>query len=161
MRLKSIANIKEFEMSIDMIGMWHKRARPSPSSDHLNVQTGCHFEEVMEMVAVMTGDDDYSRAVLDRLHTALTIVSIGMKHGTIRFHIDPEDRKEFLDSLADQIVTATGVGHCAKMNIVEAVRRVNSSNWSKYDTDGKPIFNEHGKITKGPNYKPPQLDGLY
>jgi predicted HAD superfamily Cof-like phosphohydrolase len=148
-------------MSIDLIKMWHERARPQPDAAQLNVQTGCHFEEVQEMLAVMTGDDEYSSTMLDRLHTALTVVAIGMKQGTIKCHIKPEDRNEFLDSLADQIVTATGVGHCAKMNIVEAVRRVNSSNWSKYDTDGKPVFNEHGKITKGPNYKPPQLDGLY
>jgi len=113
------------------------------------------------MVAVMSGDDEYSNLMLDRLHTALTVVSLGLKHGAIKFQVNPSDRNEFLDSLADQIVTATGVGHCAKMNIVEAVRRVNSSNWSKYDTDGKPIFNEHGKITKGPDYKAPDLTGLY
>jgi hypothetical protein len=47
------------------------------------------------------------------------------------------------------------------MNIVEAINRVNSSNWSKYNADGKPIFNEHGKIAKGPNYAPPDLEGLY
>jgi coenzyme F420-reducing hydrogenase gamma subunit len=148
-------------MSIDLIKMWHERARPQPDAAQLNVQTGCHFEEVQEMLAVMSGDDEYSSVMLDRLHTALTVVAIGMKQGTIKFHIKQEDRQEFLDSLADQVVTAIGVGYCAKMNIVEAVRRVNSSNWSKYDTDGKPIFNEQGKITKGPKYKPPQLDGLY
>jgi hypothetical protein len=148
-------------MSVDLIKMWHERARPTPLGVHLNIQTGCHFEEIQEMVTVMTGDDEYSSLMLDRLHTALTVVAIGMKQGAIKFHVKPSDRKEFLDSLADQIVTATGVGHCAKMNIVEAVRRVNSSNWSKYDTDGKPIFNEQGKITKGPNYKSPDLEGLY
>ena len=148
-------------MSIDLIKMWHERARPEPLGVHLNVQAGCHFEEIMEMVAVMSGDDEYSSMLLDRLHTALTVVSLGLKHGTMKFHIKPENREEFLDSLADQIVTATGVGHCAKMNIVEGVRRVNSSNWSKYDTDGKPIFNEHGKIMKGPDYKSPNLEGLY
>ena len=148
-------------MSIDLIKMRHERARPEPLSVHLNIQTGCHFEEIMEMVAVMTGDAEYSIQLLDRLHTALTVVSLGLKHGTIKFRVNPSDREEFLDSLADQIVTATGVGHCAKMNIVEAVRRVNSSNWSKYDTDGKPIFNEHGKIIKGPDYKSPDLKGLF
>jgi hypothetical protein len=112
-------------------------------------------------VAVMTGDDEYSSMLLDRLHTALTVVALGLKQGTMKFHVKPEDRKQFLDSQADQIVTAVGVGHCAKMNIVEGVRRVNSSNWSKYDTNGKPIFNDHGKIMKGPDYKAPDLEGLY
>jgi hypothetical protein len=70
-------------------------------------------------------------------------------------------RGDFLDSVADQIVTAAGAGHCAGMQVTEAVRRVNSSNWSKYDTNGKPIFDENGKIAKGPNYEPPNLEGLY
>jgi hypothetical protein len=70
------------------------------------------------------------------------------------------NREEFLDSIADQIVTGVGVGHCAKMQVAEAVRRVNTSNWSKFDNDGNPIFNENGKISKGPNYTPPDLTGL-
>ena len=148
-------------MSLDLVAMWHQRARPEPENIHLNIQTGCHFEEVMEMVAAMTGDDEYSNLMLDRLHTALTVVSLGLKQGTIKYSIKPQDRAEFLDSLCDQIVTSVGVGHCANMNVVEGTRRVNHSNWSKYDTNGKPIFNEQGKIQKGPSYKPPVLDGLY
>jgi hypothetical protein len=148
-------------MSLDLVNMWHERARPDPQPVHLNIQTGCHFEEIMEQVAVMTGDDEHSNMLLDRLHTALTVVSLGLKHGTIKYHIAPENRKEYLDSLCDQIVTGVGVSHCAKMNVVEGVRRVNQSNFSKFGNDGKPIFNEHGKIVKGPNYKPPQLEGLY
>ena len=148
-------------MSVELVNMWHQRARPEPEPIHLNIQTGCHLEECMEMLAVMTGDDEYSATMLDRLHTALTTVSLGLKNGTIKYHVKPDDRAEFLDSLCDQIVTAVGVGHCAKMNVVEGLRRVNSSNWSKYDTDGKPIFNEQGKIVKGPNYQPPKLNGLY
>ena len=148
-------------MSLDLVAMWHQRARPEPENIHLNIQTGCHFEEVMEMVAAMTGDDEYSNLMLDRLHTALTVVSLGLKQSTIKYSVTSDNRKEFLDSLCDQIVTSVGVGHCAKMNVVEGTRRVNHSNWSKYGTDGKPIFNAQGKIQKGPSYKPPVLDGLY
>lgn len=72
-----------------------------------------------------------------------------------------KDRKEFLDSLADQIVTGVGTGHCAGMQTVEACERVNESNWSKYDAGGRPIFDANGKITKGPSYKKPGLGGLY
>jgi predicted HAD superfamily Cof-like phosphohydrolase len=145
-------------MSIDFIAMWHERARPNPQPVHLNIQAGCHFEEAMEMVAAMRGEDEYSDLMLDRLHTALTVVSLGLKTGSIKFHV--RDRKEFLDSLCDQIVTAVGVGHCAKMNITEAVRRVNSSNWTKL-VDDKFVYNEHGKIIKPPSYKPPDLKGLF
>ena len=146
-------------MSVELIKMWHERARPDPLNGHMNIQTGCHFEEIQEMLEAVHGADDYSELMLERLTTALSTVALGLKHGHIRMVV--KDRKEFLDSLADQIVTAVGVGHCANMNIVEACRRVNSSNWSKYDHDGKPIFNEHGKIIKGPDYKAPDLEGLY
>jgi predicted HAD superfamily Cof-like phosphohydrolase len=129
-----------------------------PNDDHLRVQTGCHFEEVMEMVAVMSGDDEYSSQLLDRLHTALTVVAIGMKQGQIKFTV--RDREDFLDSLCDQIVTGVGVGHCAGMNMSEAVRRVNHSNWTKL-VHGKFEYDRNGKIIKPENYRPPNLEGLF
>ena len=105
---------------IDFIEMWHEKARPVPNDDHLRVQTGCHFEEIQEMLASMRGADEYSDLMLDRLHTALTVVALGMKQGQIKFTV--RDREDFLDSLCDQIVTGVGVGHCAGMNMSEAVR---------------------------------------
>lgn len=82
----------------------------------------------------------------------------GLKSG--RIEVDVTNRGEFLDALADQVVTLAGVAHCANMALPEAVRRVNESNWSKY-VDGKPVFNKQGKIAKGPDYEPPNLAGLY
>ena len=146
-------------MSIEFIKLWFEKVRPDPQPVHLNIQAGVHAEEFCEMLAAMRGEDEYSDLMLDRLHTAATVVALGLKQGTIKFKI--RDRKEFLDSLADQIVTATGVGHCAKMEVVEAVRRVNHSNFTKFDVDGKPLFDKNGKLAKGPNYEPPNLSGLY
>jgi len=146
-------------MSIDFIKMWFEKARPEPEAVHLNIQAGVHFEEVAEMLASVRGGDEYSDLMFDRLHTALTTVALGLKQGTIKMVV--RDRKDFLDSLCDQIVTSVGVGHCAKMNITEAVRRVNSSNYSKFGDDGKPEFDKNGKIAKSKNYKPPVLDGLF
>lgn len=145
-------------MSIDIIKLWHERARPAPTEEDLNVQFGCHVEEFVEMLDTISvaeaGDIDFASMMY-----ALDKLSTGLKNGTIEIQID--DRKEFLDSAADQIVTATGVAHCAEMNISEAVRRVNTSNWSKYNKDGQPIFDKNGKIMKGPDYVPPDLEGLY
>ena len=145
---------------LDFIEMWHEKARPVPTAQNQNVQTGCHFEEVMEMVACMSGDDEYSNMLLDRLHTSLTVVSLGLKQGTLKYRIKEENRMEFLDSLCDQIVTGVGVGHCAGMNVVEGTRRVNSSNWGKF-VNGKPEFDQNGKIMKPDTYTPPNLEGLY
>ena len=42
----------------------------------------------------------------------------------------------------------------------EALNRVHISNMSKLGDDGKPIYREDGKVLKGPNYKPPNLEDL-
>jgi predicted HAD superfamily Cof-like phosphohydrolase len=143
-------------MITDLIEMWHKRARPTPTKKDFNVQLGCHFEEIAEMMDTIVCSDTAEWVTLKR---DVNLMAKRLKAGAVEANI--EFRKDFLDSLADQIVTATGAGHCAGMQITEAVRRVNSSNWSKYDTNGKPIFDANGKIVKGPDYEPPNLEGLY
>jgi predicted HAD superfamily Cof-like phosphohydrolase len=143
-------------MSIESIALWHKRARPAPTKDQFNVQLGCHFEEICEQLAVVnTTHND----TLVRARAALSWLADGLKRGHVTAEIT--DRKEFLDACADQVVTSLGVAHTAGMDGAEAVRRVNLSNWSKFDVDGQPIFNENGKIAKGPRYAPPDLTGLY
>lgn len=149
-------------MSLDIVEMWHSRARPKPTDKDFNVQLGCHFEEVAEMVETLTFHvDGFSSTAgeMTALYAGLKLFAEKLKSGEVVATI--ADRKELLDSLADQVVTAVGVGYCAKMNVPEAVWRVNSSNWTKYDVDGKPIRDANGKIAKGPNYKEPDLSGLY
>lgn len=141
-------------MSIDSIELWHRRARPEPTSRELDVQLGCHVEEFVEMLACVKLDSGWNN-----LRYELTLLADRLKSGQENAVV--HDRKEFLDSLADQIVTAVGVGHCAGMKMSDAVDAVNKSNWSKYNDDGEPIFNEHGKIAKGPKYRPPVLNNLY
>ena len=67
-----------------------------------------------------------------------------------------DSRRELLDALCDQIVTAVGVAYMLGMDIQGALNEVNRSNWSKF-VDGKAVFNEQGKIAKSENYTPPQL----
>ena len=141
-------------MSIDSIELWHRRARPEPTSRELDVQLGCHVEEFVEMLACVKLDSGWNN-----LRYELTLLADRLKSGQENAVV--HDRKEFLDSLADQIVTAVGVGHCAGMKMSDAVDAVNKSNWSKFNDEGFPVFNEHGKIAKGPNYKRPYLEGLY
>lgn len=63
-------------------------------------------------------------------------------------------------AIADQVVTAVGVAHCAHMKPVEAAAEVDRSNWSKF-VDGKPVRDANCKIKKGPYYTPPNLEGLF
>jgi NTP pyrophosphatase (non-canonical NTP hydrolase) len=146
-------------VSIDIITLWHERARPKPTPQDVNVQLGCHLEEIGEMLDTLTGGDEFSHALLVRVNATVYKLATALKSGNAGVYI--QNRQEFLDALADQIVTATGVGYCARMNVTEAVRRVNDSNWSKFGVDGHPLRDMHGKISKGPNYQPPNLERLY
>lgn len=137
-------------MSIESIALWHKRARPQLSDDALRVQIGCHLEEVVEMLDSLYIPDAYLSVV-----DALENLADKLKRGVIDVGI--LDRVDLLDSLADQIVTATGVGVCAGMDIVGGVDEVNLSNWSKFDEHGNPVFNQDGKIAKGRFYRKPEL----
>ena len=147
-------------MSTDQIELWHRRARPKPTEADFNVQLGCHLEEVVEMFDTLdfTNEEGIEYEVR-ATRVALNALARMLKSGELLATIN--DRKEFLDSLADQVVTAVGVGYCAGMKTAEAITAVNRSNYSKFDKNGYPIFNEQGKIAKGPDYAPPNLEGLY
>lgn len=139
------------------IEIWHERARPAPTAENFSVQLGCHFEEVAEMLECINFGNEEGDRVMSNIYDALCDLSSALKAGNIKVLVD--NRTEFLDSLSDQVVTAVGVAHCAGMNMTEACKRVNASNWSKF-VDGQPVFNEAGKIKKGPDYVPPDLRGL-
>lgn len=143
--------------TLTTINIWHRRARPEPTEANFNVQLGCHFEEFVEMLETLAANPTAERSFID-LKIYVKGFAEGLKRGEVTMGIT--DRKEFLDSMADQVVTAVGVGHCANMDVPAACERVDNSNWSKF-VDGQPQFNEHGKITKGPYYAPPDLEGLY
>jgi len=97
--------------------------------------------------------------LLDELDSVTSQISSRLKKGLSAVEIN--DRNEFLDSIADQVVTGIGAAYCAGMKGADACDRVNTSNWSKFDHNGQPIRDANGKIKKGPNYQPPVLDGLY
>ena len=143
-------------MTTEAIELWHRRARPEPTAADFNVQLGCHFEEIVEMMdSVDTSDEELWRDVRMQMYVLSRLLKINELKATIN------DRKEFLDSIADQVVTGIGAAYCANMAGAAACDRVNTSNWSKFDENGQPIRDTNGKITKGPNYQPPVLDGLY
>lgn len=144
-------------MSTEAIELWHKRARPEPTAADFNVQLGCHFEEIVEMMDIL--DLPGAPGALWEARDVMFMLADWLKRGIVSAQI--KDRKEFLDSIADQVVTGIGAAHCAGMRGAVACDRVNASNWSKFDHNGQPIRDANGKITKGPNYQPPVLDGLY
>ena len=71
--------------------------------------------------------------------------------------INKKDLKETVDALTDILYVAYGAGHAFGVNLDKCFEEVQKSNMSKLGADGKPIFNEKGKVMKGPNYFKPNL----
>ena len=67
------------------------------------------------------------------------------------------DLKEAADALTDILYVTYGAGHAFGINLDRCFDEVQRSNMSKLDEDGKPIYNELGKVMKGPKYFKPDL----
>tara|TARA_A200000113_G_C8655301_1_gene287228 strand:+ start:125 stop:496 length:372 start_codon:yes stop_codon:yes gene_type:complete len=72
--------------------------------------------------------------------------------------INKKDLNETIDALTDILYVTYGAGHAFGVNLDKCFEEVQSSNMSKLGKDGKPIFNEKGKVMKGPNYFKPDLN---
>ena len=68
-----------------------------------------------------------------------------------------KDLKEIADALTDILYVTYGAGFAYGINLDKCFKEVQRANMSKLGKDGKPIFNENGKVMKGPNYKKPDL----
>ena len=71
--------------------------------------------------------------------------------------IDKRDLKEVADALTDILYVTYGAGHAFGIDSDKCFEEVQNSNMSKLGVDGKPIYNEKGKVMKGPNYFKPNL----
>ena len=67
------------------------------------------------------------------------------------------DLNEAADALTDILYVTYGAGHAFGINLDKCFDEVQRSNMSKLDEDGKPIYNEFGKVMKGPKYFKPDL----
>ena len=71
--------------------------------------------------------------------------------------VDKKDIKEVADALTDILYVTYGAGHAFGINLDKCFEEVQKSNMSKLGSDGKPIYNDKGKVMKGPNYFKPDL----
>ena len=72
--------------------------------------------------------------------------------------MDNNDLLEVADALTDILYVTYGAGHAFGINLDKCFEEVQKSNMSKLGSDGKPIYNENGKVMKGPNYFKPNLN---
>ena len=72
--------------------------------------------------------------------------------------MNKKDLVEVADALTDILYVTYGAGHAFGINLDACFEEVQNSNMSKLDKDGKPIYNDKGKVMKGPNYFKPDLN---
>ena len=71
--------------------------------------------------------------------------------------LENQDIKEVADALTDILYVTYGAGHAFGINLDKCFEEVQNSNMSKLGSDGRPIYNNKGKVMKGPNYFKPDL----
>ena len=71
--------------------------------------------------------------------------------------MNKKDLVELADALTDILYVTYGAGHAFGVNLDKCFEEVQNSNMSKLDYNGRPIYNDKGKVMKGPNYFKPDL----
>lgn len=136
---------------------WISKAVPNPTQLNFHTQLGCHFEEIAEIFPTLHPNDTRTRELLDDAYLALNALANHLKGERDKVMVLPTDRVEFLDSVCDQIVTGSALGYMLGMDVIGGMIEVNRSNFSKFDEDGNPIFDENRKVKKGPHYSKADL----
>jgi predicted HAD superfamily Cof-like phosphohydrolase len=75
----------------------------------------------------------------------------------LKVALEEKNLKEVADALTDILYVTYGAGHAFGIDLDKCFDEVQSSNMSKLGEDGKPIYNEFGKVMKGPDYFKPNL----
>ena len=92
--------------------------------------------------------DKINKLRIDLIKEELDELTVAMKN---------KDLLEVADALTDILYVTYGAGHAFGINLDKCFDEVQNSNMSKLDTNGKPIYNNVGKVMKGPNYFKPDL----
>ena len=90
--------------------------------------------------------------------TSLRYDLISEESSELKEAIHNKDIKEVADALTDILYVTYGAGHAFGINLDKCFEEVQNSNMSKLGEDGKPIYNDKGKVMKGPNYFKPNLN---
>ncbi len=75
----------------------------------------------------------------------------------LKLAIDNKDLLEVADALTDILYVTYGAGHAFGIDLDKCFEEVQNSNMSKLGNNGKPIYNDAGKVMKGPNFFKPDL----
>ena len=116
-----------------------------------------NFEKVGVFMKTFNQDVKNSSSLsTDKINT-LRISLINEELEELKQAISKKNLIEVADALTDILYVTYGAGHAFGINLDNCFEEVQKSNMSKLGKDGKPIFNESGKVMKGPDYFKPDL----
>ena len=116
-----------------------------------------NFDKVGEFMKTfgqeVKNDPSFSTNKINELRVSL----IQEELDELKEAMQSKDLLEVADALTDLLYVTYGAGHAFGINLDKCFDEVQNSNMSKLDENGKPIYNEFGKVMKGPNYFKPNL----
>lgn len=138
------------------VKQWFETAFPEPTEKQVATQAGCVLEEVAELMLALSIDSSVVAKMATELKqsTSLTKSSAG---DTIRLF--KGWRTEVADASADIVVTLIGLCYMLGIDFEACLAEVNRSNYTKFE-NGKPVYGEYGKLAKGKDYTPPNLEEI-
>ena len=116
-----------------------------------------NFESVKKFMETFGQEIKEKAGFPDDKVTSLRYELIKEELDELKDAINNKDIKEVADALTDILYVTYGAGHAFGINLDKCFEEVQNSNMSKLDSEGKPIYNEKGKVMKGPNYFKPNL----
>ena len=116
-----------------------------------------NFEKVGLFMKTFNQDVKVSSSLSTDKINDLRISLINEELEELKQAISEKNLTEVADALTDILYVTYGAGHAFGIDLDKCFEEVQNSNMSKLGKDGKPIFNEFGKVMKGPNYFKPDL----
>ncbi len=117
-----------------------------------------NFESVKKFMETFGQEIKEKAGFPDEKITSLRYDLIKEELDELKEAINNKDIKEVADALTDILYVTYGAGHAFGVNLDKCFQEVQDSNMSKLGLDGKPIYNDKGKVMKGPNYFKPDLN---
>jgi len=119
-----------------------------------------NFESVRKFMKTFGQEIKEKAEFPDEKITSLRYDLIKEELDELKEAIISKDIVEVADALTDILYVTYGAGHAFGINLDKCFEEVQNSNMSKLDDDGKPIYNDSGKVMKGSNYFKPDLSKL-
>ena len=117
-----------------------------------------NFEKVKQFMQIFNQEVRTQANFPEDKIISLRVELIKEELSELKEAIEKKDIKEVADALTDILYVTYGAGHAFGINLDKCFEEVQNSNMSKLGPDGNPIYNENGKVMKGPNYFKPNLD---